>query len=366
MKRIISIFAVILGLAPAASATNRFGLNASNIVSGQLDPLRVNLSSFTMQGNTVQLINGTVVFGDGSIQNTAAGSSVWSTNGTHIYPTNTGNVGVGTQNPTARFDVRGAMVTTGTVNLAGSNGNVGIGTLTTGTSLLDIVGGSVTIRGSGTGLSVIGNTGIGTNNPANKLDVVGAASISGNTGIGTNSPSSLLDVSGGSLTIRGAGAGLVVSNGSATAVGFVATNGGYQTTDGSVISGVATIAQTRAFTSSSVVVSPALEGYHPGVSKAWGVVIGTSASEIQNSYNFSSVTNVGGGVYTLTFTKPMLNNRYVVIPIPDFHSGGSAQICQPDWNTGRTVTGFKIDCWRTSTEGGVSPNEIHIDVLGDQ
>ena len=337
MKRIISIFAVLLGLvwlASLASATNRFGLNASNIVSGQLDPLRVNLSSFTMQGNTVQLINGTVVFGDGSIQNTAAGSSVWATNGTHIYPTNTGNVGVGTQNPTGRLDVRGPFVTTGTVNLAGSNGNVGIGTLSTGSSLLDIFGGSVTIRGSGAALSVNGtglvvqnggNVGMGTVSPSSLLDLSGGSmtirgsgaglSVNGNTGIGTNQPSSILDISGGSLTIRGSNAGLSVAGAAsiAPAAGsagpqFVVSTGTsrlFEVNGTSIVMNVPLYGVAQAtFSEVWVQTANGYGGTNTAI-KRWASIIRNIGSDItltQNSTNGDSFTINKTGMYAIGYS----------------------------------------------------------------
>jgi hypothetical protein len=47
-----------------------------------------------------------IVFQDGSVQTTAAGSSQWTTNGTNISNTNAGNVGIGTTAPAARLDVQ--------------------------------------------------------------------------------------------------------------------------------------------------------------------------------------------------------------------------------------------------------------------
>lgn len=125
------------------------------------------------------------------------------------------------------------------LTVAPGNGFVGVG-VTTASSLLEVAGGSVTIRGANSGLEIAGSTfsvsgttgrvGVGTSDPSSRLDIAGGSitirgtnaglAIAGSTftvsgatgkvGIGTGDPSSTLDINGGSLTIRGTNAGLAV------------------------------------------------------------------------------------------------------------------------------------------------------------
>lgn len=83
------------------------------------------------------------------------------------------------------------------------------------TSRLDILGGSITVRGSGSGL-IVGETRL----------VVETAAAGNNVGIGTADPSSQLDIANGSITIRGTNSGLTVRGGSITIDGtFISTTG---------------------------------------------------------------------------------------------------------------------------------------------
>ncbi len=138
-----------------------------------------------------------------------------------------GNLGVGSASPQAKLDVEGVVY-------VGSGGNIGIGTslpraglqVGSGAGSLGaplngtaaLIKGNLEvdgkIYGDGSGLTNIissqwttvgsniyynsGNVGIGTAQPAAKLDVDGAVYLKGNVGIGTSSPGNLLTVVGSS------------------------------------------------------------------------------------------------------------------------------------------------------------------------
>ena len=181
---------------------------------------------------TVESTSGGFKFPDGTTQTTAAGTGVWATNGTNIYNTNTGNVGIGTTSPGALLTVKR---TTGP-SLSSSNNytleaistwtagrNYGIRAEATGSGATANTGGmfnaygaainrAIYIDGPSAGSSnyaifsgssaksyFAGDVGIGTSTPAYKLDVYGDTRTTGNTTLG-NAGTDTTTVNG-SLTI---------------------------------------------------------------------------------------------------------------------------------------------------------------------
>ena len=120
----------------------------------------------------------------------------WATNGTNINNTNTGNVGIGTTNPTAKLEVNGTTAVSGNlVKFAGAdpNGNVFAEIVSTGSAgaLLSLTGGGGTpfLFQSGGTFSGIGNNRLSIGTWSN----FGLFTIqsNGNVGIGTTSPAIL-------------------------------------------------------------------------------------------------------------------------------------------------------------------------------
>ena len=123
---------------------------------------------------------------------------------------------------------------------------------------------------------------------------------------------------------------------------------------------VATIQDTSGNNSST----PA--GIASGTAKAWLNLNGSGTIAIRDSFNVSSVSDSGTGVYVVTMANAMANTNYVVIG-NSMHLSGTylalSTIRDRDQST-RSTTQFQIDCLNNS--GSVTDGEeIHVAVFGD-
>ncbi len=127
-----------------------------------------------------------------------ASAQQWQSSGTNIYSSNTGNVGIGTTTPEAKFHLFGgegifdgyttrfrhkdAQIRLGNATATGAWAFGISGDTTDDFILFDVKNGATQIRfSSGKNItSLWGNVGIGTSAPATKLHVVGDVTVSGN------------------------------------------------------------------------------------------------------------------------------------------------------------------------------------------
>ena len=69
--------------------------------------------------------------------------------------------------------------------------------------------------------------------------------------------------------------------------------------------------------------STAIENAINGSAKAWVNFNGTGTVAIRQSYNVSSITDNGLGIYTINFTNPMPDANYSYVTAEHYYAGGS-------------------------------------------
>jgi len=127
-----------------------------------------------------------------------SGGGPWTTSGTNISNTNTGNVGIGTSTPNRRLTVQTASDAYG---LAHTNGNIEIASYISSTDAFFGTKSShdlylMTNGGAKMIITATGRIGLGDIAPTNPLTVGGPANFESNVGIGTSSPSTSLTIAG--------------------------------------------------------------------------------------------------------------------------------------------------------------------------
>ena len=100
-----------------------------------------------------------------------------------------------------------------------------------------------------------------------------------------------------------------------------------------------------------------LENTSPGMAKAWVNFNGNNVSLIYGRYNIQSVTG-SGGVYTITYSKPVGNLTCVIATAKD-DSGGYTACVQS-----QSSTSCQINTFRTSPLNTAANSNINIVVFG--
>ena len=199
---------------PTLSATNA-GITTTNAYSTYIASAPVVGNSKNIATNAIALGIGAGAVGAqtnsyGLLVNAQTGASA-----NYAAAFQGGNVGVGTNKPTALLEVSGGLLkatggimfadgTTMSTAAAASTGQSSVGSLSFAADTDSSGGDAITFAVKTVEqmrISNDGNVGIGSNSPQVKLDVAGAALISGNVGIGTTNGSGKLIVMGGNVGI---------------------------------------------------------------------------------------------------------------------------------------------------------------------
>jgi len=152
---------------------------------------------------------------------------------------------------------------------------------------------AVTLNASNSGTGGLSVTSDATGNLAFQTAGTTAVTVdtSQNVGIGTASPSVKLDVVG-SVAISGAISGDVV----------------------------ATQANQETATSTTTIVTPGRQQFHPSAAKAW--IQCNNSGAIAGSYNVASIADTGTGVVTVTLTTAFSSTSYAVLGSGNGGGGG--------------------------------------------
>ena len=204
---------------------------------------------------------------------------------------------------------------------------------------------SVTITGGAisgiTDLAVAdGGTGAGT-----------AGGARTNLGLGTiaTQAANNVSISGGSIT--GIADLAIADGGTGASTALAAWNNLVQSASTTVEGAVekATSAEVIAETADKYADAATMQS-HNGIAKAWVNFDGTGTVSIRDSYNVSSITDNGTGLYTLNLSITMDNSDYAVVGSAQVlnTTGPSVRILTPTSNT--TTTSCQVETARGTTE----------------
>lgn len=112
-------------------------------------------------------------------------------------------------------------------------------------------------------------------------------------------------------------------------------------------------------TSSTVVVTPGRQQYHPSSAKAWGVF--NMSGTLSSSYNVTSVTDNGAGSWTINFTTAFSSANYCVIATGFDHTN------QVNVRAATKTTGScSIECYYAGNPVDPGASTIEFVCFGDQ
>jgi hypothetical protein len=95
-----------------------------------------------------------------------------------------------------------------------------------------------------------------------------------------------------------------------------------------------------------------------GIAKAWINFNGTGTPAINGSFNVSSITDGGTGIYTINFTTAMPNANYSVVGVTNSETGDTNRpvvVCFIDSNSSTSGAQVRtVGVWNNNTRVDVS------------
>lgn len=130
----------------------------------------------------------------------------------------------------------------------------------------------------------------------------------------------------------------------------------------SAVTEIATQAEQETASSVAVAVSPGRQQYHPSAAKAWVRFDGTGTLSINSSYNMSSVTDNGAGLYTPVVTTIFSDsNAAIVVSIgSQSQTGRLVVVASPSSN------GCQIRISNQADSANVDSSIVSVVFYGDQ
>lgn len=168
-------------------------------------------------------------------------------------------------------------------------------------------------------------------------DVGDITAVTAGTGISGGGTSGAVTITNSMATEITAKADLIVGTGNAVFDNLpVGADGTVLTADSTVSptglkwaavsSGLsaATQAEMETASSTTVAVTPGRQQYHPSAAKFWVKFNGTGTPAIGASYNFTSITDLGAGNYTMIIATDFSSANYAILATCDKLSGASS------------------------------------------
>jgi len=126
-------------------------------------------------------------------------------------------------------------------------------------------------------------------------------------------------------------------------------------------SSIATQAQQETGSSTSVIVTPGRQQYHPSAAKGW--VVFNSSGTVGAGYNVTSVTHNSTGVYTINWTTAFSSANYVVVGIAEVSGNTGARLTVASGGRATTTTQVLI---HNASENLTDPQNTYVIAFGDQ
>lgn len=140
------------------------------------------------------------------------------------------------------------------------------------------------------------------------------------------------------------------------------------TTSAAGVAELATAAEMVTGTDANRVPSVSVVKNHSGVAKAWVLFNGTGTPSIRASYNVSSITDSGGGLYVVNFSTAFSSANYAVCGWARVANGGSNISAFVGGQTGQanqTASACPIAVW-SDVGSNVDVEYVSVIFFGDQ